>query len=212
MLNNTGVEIFEGRGRVKDAHTVEVGLADLSGLKTLSTRYIVLATGSRANRLPIPGVEHCITSDEALALEQQPKRVAVIGAGYIAVEFAGIFAGVGSEVHLCYRADLPLRGFDQECRQEVADNLVKRGINCHVGYTPSSVDKNEDGSYTFTMDSPGKPSVSIIVDEVMMATGRAPLSGNLGLEGVLVLSAMAALLAAVHHSRNTSPQSRSARI
>lgn len=76
----------------------------------------MIATGGKASKLPIPGAEHAITSDGALELGSLPKKIVILGAGYIAVEFAGIFNGFGADTHLVYRADRPLRGFDEEVR------------------------------------------------------------------------------------------------
>ena len=109
ILKNNNVEQIEGKAYIKDEHTVQV-LHPESGevLRELTTKNILIAVGGGPARLNIPGGEHTITSDEALSLPEQPKRIAIIGAGYIAVEFAGIFAGFGSEVHLFFRKDLPL--------------------------------------------------------------------------------------------------------
>jgi pyruvate/2-oxoglutarate dehydrogenase complex dihydrolipoamide dehydrogenase (E3) component len=109
ILKNNGVEHVEGRAHIKDAHTVQV-LHPTSGelLREMTAANILIAVGGCPHRLNVPGAEHTITSDEALALPEQPKRIAIVGAGYIAVEFAGIFSGFGSDVHLFYRKDLPL--------------------------------------------------------------------------------------------------------
>lgn len=109
ILKNNNVEQLEGKAYIKDEHTVQV-LHPESGevLKELTTKNILIAVGGGPARLNVPGGEHTMTSDEALSLPEQPKTIAIIGAGYIAVEFAGIFAGFGSAVHLFYRKDLPL--------------------------------------------------------------------------------------------------------
>lgn len=109
ILKNNNVEHVEGRAFIKDAHTIQVCKPGTDKvLRELSAKNILLALGGSPHRLDIPGAEFTITSDEALALEEQPKSVAIIGGGYIAVEFSGIFSGVGTEVHLMYRKDLPL--------------------------------------------------------------------------------------------------------
>lgn len=108
ILKNNNVEHVEGRAYVKDAHTIQVFGPDGQVIREMTAANILVAVGGQPHRLGIPGSEHTITSDEALSLEEQPKRIAILGAGYIAVEFAGIFAGFGSDVHLFYRKDLPL--------------------------------------------------------------------------------------------------------
>jgi glutathione reductase (NADPH) len=182
ILDNNGVEKFEGAGRVTGPHSVEVTAVD--GTKTTYTaKNILLAPGGRAWYPDIPGADFGITSDEALALRKQPERVLVIGGGYIAVEFAGIFQGFGSHTTIAYRADLPLRGFDEEVRQTVANNLVSRGMTVMTNVNPASITKNDDGSLTVTFDG-DVPDVT--ADEVMWATGRVPNTDrpDLGLKEV----------------------------
>ena len=181
ILDNAGVEKFEGSGKVISPHEVEITEAD-GTKKVVSAKTILLAPGGRAWYPNIPGADLGITSDEALAFETQPKRVVVVGGGYIAVEFAGIFAGFGSEVKIMYRADLPLRGFDEEVRQTVANNLETRGIDVLNGVNPKSIVKNDDGSLTLEVDDGTK----IETDVVMWATGRVPNTDrpDLGLKEV----------------------------
>jgi len=112
-------------------------------IRTRSTRRpachaerIVIATGGHPTRVPFPGSEHAIISDDAFYLPAMPRRVAVLGSGYIALEFAGIFAALGAQVDLVYRAPLPLRGFDQDMREAVAEALIAQGITLHPGCTP----------------------------------------------------------------------------
>jgi glutathione reductase (NADPH) len=170
ILDNNGVEKFEGAGKVTGPHSVEVTAAD--GSKTTYTaKNILLAPGGRAWYPAIPGADYGITSDEALALQTQPKRVLVVGGGYIAVEFAGIFQGFGSETTIAFRADLPLRGFDEEVRQTVANNLESRGMNVMKGVNPTKIVKNDDGSLVVSFDG---DVADLVVDEVMWATGRVP--------------------------------------
>lgn len=150
LLKGAGVDYVEGRASVAGPHSVDVALPSTAGggTRRLTARHILVATGGRATRLPIPGAELAVTSDEALALDALPqppapgKRpiVLIVGGGYIAVEFAGIFNGLGCEVHLCYRADKPLRGFDEECRAQVAENLAARGVRLHPGTLPTKVE------------------------------------------------------------------------
>ena len=181
ILDNAGVEKFEGAGRVVGPHEVEVTAAD-GTKKTYTAKNILLAPGGRAWYPSIPGADLGITSDEALALQSQPNRVLVIGGGYIAVEFAGIFSGLGSETKIAYRADLPLRGFDEEVRSTVATNLEARDIEVMAKVTPVSVTKNDDGSLSVEMDN----GETVVTDCLMWATGRVPNTDrpDLGLKEV----------------------------
>jgi len=182
LLKNAGVDQIEGRGKVIDANTVEVTAPD-GTTKLLKGKHILIAVGGYAVKLDIPGAEHGITSDEALALENFPQKdIVILGGGYIAVEFAGIFAGMGANVHIVYRQPTPLRGFDEECRNMVAKNLEGHGITVHSKCNPVRIDKKEDGSLDFTLkDAEGKES-TINTEFVMFATGRKPRVNNLGLE------------------------------
>mmetsp|Transcript_14348 Transcript_14348/g.25057 ORF Transcript_14348/g.25057 Transcript_14348/m.25057 type:complete len:493 (+) Transcript_14348:3-1481(+) len=185
IMKSAGVDYLEGRGAIIDANTVEITYAN--GVKQrLRTRNILIATGGVATGLDIPGAEHCINSDEALSLPALPNGpIAVLGAGYIACEFAGIFTGLEGKVHLMYRADLPLRGFDNECRGQITENLGKRGVQLHPGCNPTRVEKLADGSSTLYYKE-GKEGLekSMSVGLVMMATGRKPRIEGLGLEAV----------------------------
>lgn len=176
LLKNSGVQYIEGRGKLIDGHTVEV-----AGQR-YSAKHIVIATGGRAFTPAFDGSEHCINSDYALELPKVPKSIAIIGSGYIAVEFAGIFAGLGSQVHLVFRQDLPLRGFDEEVRKFASEQYAQNGITLHGGKTPQRVVKHEDGTFTLTAQSKAGESVDIKCDVVMAATGRKPNVHNLGLE------------------------------
>mmetsp|Transcript_31804 Transcript_31804/g.38458 ORF Transcript_31804/g.38458 Transcript_31804/m.38458 type:complete len:484 (+) Transcript_31804:198-1649(+) len=169
LLSGAGVEVFEGIGRMKDAHTVELEQSDGSK-RTMTAKNILVATGGVASKLDIPGAEFGITSDEALSLDKLPEKIVVIGGGYIAVEFAGIFKGLGSEVHLVFRQGLPLRGFDEEVRSTVMDNLQKRGIHVHHTTNPTKITKS-GSSLTLDLDT----GLSIDgLDAAMFATGRKP--------------------------------------
>ncbi|KAL3620056.1 hypothetical protein CASFOL_034968 [Castilleja foliolosa] len=178
LLSNAGVKLFEGEGRVVGPNEVE--LIQLDGTKiNYSAKNILIATGSRAQRPPIPGQELAITSDEALSLEELPKRAVVLGGGYIAVEFASIWRGMGSTVDLCFRKELPLRGFDDEMRAAVARNLEGRGINLHPRTTLTELVKTEHGIKVRT-----DHGEEIVADVVLFATGRAPNTKRLNLEAV----------------------------
>ncbi|KAG6428198.1 hypothetical protein SASPL_112449 [Salvia splendens] len=178
LLSGAGVKLFEGEGRVIGPNEVEV--IQLDGTKiSYSAKYILIATGSRAQRPPIPGQELGITSDEALSLEELPKHAVILGGGYIAVEFASIWRGMGAKVDLFYRKELPLRGFDNEMREVVAKNLEGRGVNLHPGTSLSELAKTEGGIKVRT-----DHGEEIVADVVLFATGRAPNSKRLNLEAV----------------------------
>ncbi|KAL6548532.1 hypothetical protein OROGR_008953 [Orobanche gracilis] len=178
LLANAGVKLFEGEGRVIGPNEVEV--IQLDGTKiNYSAKHILIATGSRAQRPPILGQELAITSDEALSLDELPKRAVILGGGYIAVEFASIWRGMGATVDLFFRKELPLRGFDDEMRAAVARNLEGRGINLHPRTTLTELVKTEDG-ITVRTDH----GEEIVADVVLFATGRTPNTKRLNLEAV----------------------------
>ncbi|KAH6778141.1 glutathione-disulfide reductase [Perilla frutescens var. frutescens] len=178
LLANAGVKLFEGEGRVVGPNEVEVIQND--GTKIgYSAKHILIATGSRAQRPDIPGQELAITSDEALSLEELPKRVFILGGGYIALEFASIWRGMGVAVDLCFRKELPLRGFDDEMRALVARNLEARGITMHPWTTITELVKTEEGIQIHT-----NHGEEIMADAVLFATGRVPNTKRLNLESV----------------------------
>ncbi|XP_022761924.1 glutathione reductase, chloroplastic isoform X1 [Durio zibethinus] len=178
LLSNAGVKLFEGEGKIVGPNEVEV--TQLDGTKlSYSAKHILIATGSRAHRPPIPGQELGITSDEALSLEDLPKRVVVLGGGYIAVEFASIWRGMGATVDLFFRKELPLRGFDDEMRAVVARNLEGRGINLHPQTNLTELIKTDNGIKVIT-----DHGEELLADVVLFATGRLPNSKRLNLEAV----------------------------
>lgn len=171
LLENAGVTIIPGRGVVRDAHTVMVGD------QTLTAERILVAVGGWPSLPPIDGLaDHAISSNEALDLSHRPDEVVVFGSGYIAVEFAGIFNGFGAKTHLVYRADLPLRGFDDDIRKAYAEAAAGRGIILHPGASISRVD-GDDETKIITLDN----GEVIHADTLMAATGRKPNTAGLGL-------------------------------
>ncbi len=174
-LDNHNVEIIQARGRLQDAHTVELTSAE--GTRTITAEKILIATGGWPQMPDIPGIEHAITSNEAFHLETLPKKLAVVGGGYIAVEFAGIFNGMGVETHLLYRGVQILRGFDQDIADKLNEEMGKKDIDVRVGTNVTEITKTDTGlTLTLTDGS------SMEVDAVMFATGRVPNSKNMGLE------------------------------
>jgi len=174
ILNNAKVEVIKGRGKIVDQHTVEV-----DG-KKYTTERILLAVGGWPFIPDFKGREHVISSNEVFDLATFPKRMIVVGGGYIAVEFAGIFNGLGSEVTQLYRGDLFLRGFDNEIRDFVAQEIAKKGVNLRFNTDVTSIEKQADQSLKINLND----GSSIIADAVLYATGRKPQLDNLGIENV----------------------------
>ncbi|MCB1049611.1 MAG: glutathione-disulfide reductase [Acidobacteria bacterium] len=172
LLHKAGVEIINGWARFVDAHTIRVNAS------TFSARYVVIATGGKPFVPHIPGHEHVITSNEVFFLPELPKRVSVVGGGYIAVEFAGIFNGLGVQTELVYRRDLILRGFDNEVRRFVSDQIEQSGVAIRTEETIEEIHKQADGSLQLNYGSGDRGEV----DLVLCATGRIPNTHNLGLE------------------------------
>jgi len=171
MLQNAGVTIIEGTASLADANTVVVG--DTS----YSAKHITVATGSWPVVPDIPGKECLVTSNEMFYLPQLPKRAVIWGGGYIAVEFAGILAGLGVETTLLYRGELFLRGFDTDIRKFTEQELRKKGINLRFGVNIDSV-TSEDSHYLVTLNN----GETLETGLVMAATGRRALVDGLGLE------------------------------
>ncbi len=171
LLNNAGATIFDERAVFIDAHTPDVG-----GQRITAER-IVIATGGNPTRLDIPGADLGIISDNAFYLPTMPKRVAILGSGYIAVEFAGIFTSLGANVDLVFRQPLPLRGFDMDIREVSAEALRAQGIELHSDVTPVRIVQNGDARTLALSDGS-----AIDADIVFFATGRSPATANLGLD------------------------------
>ncbi|CAL4929201.1 unnamed protein product [Urochloa decumbens] len=174
ILNNAGVTLIEGRGKIVDPHTVSV-----NG-KLYTAKNILIGVGGRPSMLDIPGIEHAIDSDAALDLPSKPEKIAIVGGGYIALEFAGIFNGLKSEVHVFIRQKKVLRGFDEEVRDFLAEQMSLRGITFHTEQTPQAVIKSDDGLLSLKTSKETIDGFS----HVMFATGRRPNTKNLGLEEV----------------------------
>jgi len=179
MLADSGVTLHDAHASFIDPHTLQVG-AD-----RVTAAQIVIATGGFPVIQPaIVGMEHGITSDGAFALPSLPRRVLMVGGGYIAVEFAGIFAGLGAEVHMVFRQHLPLRGFDLDLRQCLAEGMAANGVELHPSQTVHKVER--DGDVRRVTLSSGK---QVEVDLVFFAVGRAPRTKGLGLDRAGVATA-----------------------
>ena len=175
LLKTSGVRLVEGRARLLDAHTVEV-----AG-RTYTAAHILVATGGWPTLPKIPGIEHCLTSNEALELPDLPRRVLVVGGGYVAAEFTGIFHGVGSQVILAYRGEQILRGFDLDVRQHLHQELLRKGIDIRLGCDVAGIERRPDGALEARLVAAGG-SATVVVDAVMYATGRHANTAGLGLE------------------------------
>jgi glutathione reductase (NADPH) len=172
-VEKSGTEVVKSRAVFEDAHTLRLATG-----QTVTAKYVLIATGGAPNHgAAIPGIEHVISSNEVFDLPGLPKRIVIQGGGYIALEFAGIFAGFGSAVTVIYRGDNILRGFDEDVRTHVRAEMEKRGITILTGCTVTKVDKH--GKEFTTHRSNGS---SIASDQVMFAIGRHPAVANLGLE------------------------------
>ncbi|PUZ42721.1 hypothetical protein GQ55_9G604900 [Panicum hallii var. hallii] len=174
ILNSAGVTLIEGRGKIVDPHTVSV-----NG-KLYTAKNILIGVGGRPSMPDIPGIEYAIDSDAALDLPSKPEKIAIVGGGYIALEFAGIFNGLKSDVHVFIRQKKVLRGFDEEVRDFIAEQMSLRGITFHTEQTPQAVTKSNDGLLSLKTNKETIGGFS----HVMFATGRRPNTKNLGLEEV----------------------------
>ncbi|GIU25618.1 glutathione-disulfide reductase [Shewanella schlegeliana] len=175
-LESNGVTLVRGYGRFVDSHTIEV-----NG-EHYTADNILIATGGAATIPNIPGAEYGIDSDGFFALAEQPKRVAVIGAGYIAVEVAGVLQALGSDTHLFVRKHAPLRNFDPMLSEALMESMATDGPTLHTHSTPESVTKNSDGSLTLKIEN----GESYDIDCLIWAIGRHPSTGNIGLENTKV--------------------------
>jgi glutathione reductase (NADPH) len=171
LLVDAGVEIMDARARLLDAHTVE------AGGRRVTAAHILVATGGWPTLPPIPGAEHAISSNEAFFLERLPARIAIVGGGYIACEFAGIFNGMGSRVTQLYRGALLLRGFDHDVRAMLSEEMRKKGVDLRLNAEIARIEKTASGlRASFTSGESGE------YDTVMLGTGRSPNTKGIGLE------------------------------
>jgi len=171
MLRAAGCEVIDGHADIVDGHTVRVGDA------TYTSRYILVATGGWPYVPHFKGSEHAVTSNELFFLEKLPEKMVIVGGGYIAVEFAGIFNGLGVEVTQLYRRNLFLRGFDRDIREFLAEEMRKKGVDLHFNCDITMIEKAGDG-FVATLDR----GTTIETDLVVYATGRRPLTEGFGLE------------------------------
>ena len=171
LLGDAGVELFEGHAEVVDPHTVSI-----AG-KRFTAKYILVAVGSWPMVPKFSGSEHAITSNEAFFLPSLPEKVVIVGGGYIGVEFAGIFHGLGAQTTQLYRGDLFLRGFDDDIRRTLADEMLKRGVD--VRFKTRIIKIAKSGDILKAEFSDGRV---IEANQILFATGRGSKTPDLGLE------------------------------
>jgi len=167
VLKKAGVEVLEGTGALDGPHAVDVTLSN-GGKRSVSAKYVLVAVGGWPFKPPIPGIEHTISSNEIFYLKEQPRRLVVVGGGFIALEFAMIMHGLGTEVTLMYRGDLFLRGFDLDVRRHLAEEMGRTAIDIQFNTNPREIVKNDDGSLA-VVDQGGRRTEC---DQVLYATGR----------------------------------------
>jgi len=195
-LEKAGVEIIKSRAVLEDAHTVRLAATGAH----VSAEHILIATGGQPfHGHLIPGIEHVISSNEVFHLPDLPPRILIQGGGYIAVEFAGVFAGLGSQVTLVYRGPNILRGFDDDVREHVRAEYERSGINVLTNRTVTSIEK--PGAFVARLDD-GR---EIEVDRVLFAIGRRPNVMGLGLEEIRVKRAEHGGIAVDHFSQTSVP-------
>jgi glutathione reductase (NADPH) len=196
LLAKSGVKVVKNRATLVDAHTVQV-----AGGERVKAAHVLISTGGAPSfGDKIPGLEHAISSNEAFHLLELPRRVVIQGGGYIAVEFAGIFAGLGSHVTLVYRGESILRGFDDDVRQHLRADMEKHGIRVVTGRTITAIE--QAGTHYSVQLSSGN---HIPADKVMFATGRVPHVAKLGLKEAGVEIAKNGGIAVDEYSRTTAP-------
>lgn len=197
-LTGNGVEVFDTRARLDGAHTV---LLEADGRRVRAEKIIIAVGGTPYRHTDLPGHELAITSDEAFDLPELPKSVLIAGAGYIAVEFAGIFNGLGVDTSILYRGEEILSGFDNDLRVQLHDEYEKRGIEIITKQIFSKLERRADGR----IDAHLSGGEVRTVDEVMMALGRRPLTQNLGLETVGLETDSLGYIGVDEYSRTSVP-------
>jgi glutathione reductase (NADPH) len=196
-LEKSGVRLIESRATVEDDHTVRI-VAD--GRK-ITAKYILVATGAHPNLVPaIPGLEHTITSNEIFDLPEMPKRILIVGGGYIGVEFGALLARLGSQVTLAMRGGNILRGFDEDLRIGLRNAMTEAGITFKFATLPTSIEKTASG-LKVTLSN----GAAIEVDQVMLATGRDPNTKGLGLDKIGVALDAIGAVKVDEYSQSTVP-------
>jgi len=204
MLDNSKVEIIRGYGKFVDSHTIAISDPESGAeIRKVTAEKILIAVGGKPTKPEnIPGIEHAITSDDIFHLPEQPKRIVILGGGYIGVEFACILNGLGSEVTQVIRADKILRGFDEDLRSEIQEAMQKHGIRIVNQMQDIALEKTEEG---LKLTIRGEEEKTVVADAVSLAaTGRRPNLENLGLENTKVEVCNGAI-AADEYSQTAEP-------
>ena len=178
MIEEAGAHIYDAHARILDPHTVEV-----EG-KRVSTHYLLIAVGGWPSLPTIPGIEHANHSNDIFYLKTLPARTLIVGGGYIAVEFAGVFNGLGVEVEQIYRGPLFLRGFDDDVRQTLAEEMAKRGVGLRFNTNIKEIKKTANALRATLVDPEGTILGEVETDMILYATGRQPKTEGLGLENL----------------------------
>jgi len=194
LLANAGASWIDGRATLTGPQEIAI-----NG-RRLTAERIVIATGGRAMRPDIPGAELGMLSDDVFDLAEVPRRLIVVGGGYIGLEFAGVFAGLGAKVDVVYRQDLPLRGFDHDIRVALAEAMTAQGITLHAGQTPARLDRM--GGH-LVMNLLG--GAALEADAVLFATGRSPNTHGLGLDAAGVVCTANGAIEIDDDHRTTAP-------
>lgn len=198
LLTGVGVQVVEGWARLTTSHTVDVETA--SGCRHYRAKHILVATGGRPTVPSFPGCEHVVVSDGMFDIEPFPKRLMVVGGGYIACEFASIFNGLGAKVTQLYRGEQVLRGFDDDVRAHIAREMGKHGVQLHTNTDVARIDKHAHGLEVTLLDGRRMEA-----DAVLYATGRVPNVAGLNLEGAGVSQGKdGAIIVDKHYTTNVA--------
>lgn len=195
LLDTAGVKIIAGWATLRDGHTVQVDE------KTFTAKNILIATGGTPTVPAFPGREHVVTSDQMFDLTPFPKRLLVVGGGYIACEFASIFNGLGAQVIQVHRRDQLLRGFDHDVRRFIADEMRKTGVTLQLSTEIEAITPTADGLRVATQHG----TASFLADTVLYATGRAPNTNGLGLDTAGVAANRQGAIEVDAHYRTSVP-------
>jgi len=181
MLDNSNVKVYRGYGTFIDCHTIEIG-----DQKVTADKILIAVGGRPVKPNDVPGIEHAITSREIFNLKEQPKRIVIIGGGYIGVEFACILNGLGTEVTMVLRGEKILRGFDDDLRSEIQEGMERHGIRILNNIPQLAIAKKDTGLKITVATNDGAEEVIIADAASLAATGRQPFLKNLGLENTQV--------------------------
>ena len=196
LLGAADVELIDGAARL-----VSPGVVQVAGRELVAPR-IIVATGARPQRPAVPGAELAITSDDCFSLPQRPPRLLVVGGGFIALEFAGIFRRLGSQVVVAHRGALPLRGFDEDVRQHLANELAASGLDTRWGSQPLAIERVASGALRVSL-AHGNDHTDEEFDAVLVATGRQPATAGVGLTEAGVRLGAAGEVLVDEHSRTS---------